>query len=136
MSHYSSNNKYMKDYDKYKESSYLMSWHVTSLYGREMSQKLPVGGFKLVENISQSSKDFIENYNEDSDEGYFFEVEAQHPKILHDLYNDLSFLLKRMKIAKVGKLVANLKDERSYTHKKFKTMTKSWSDERSAEPLN
>ena len=36
-----------------------------------MSQKLPVGGFKLVENTSQFSKDFIENYNEDSDELMF-----------------------------------------------------------------
>ena len=34
-----------------------------------MSQKLPVGGFRWVENTFQSIKGFIENYNEVSDEG-------------------------------------------------------------------
>ena len=28
-----SNNKYMKSYDKNKESSYLNHWHVNTLYG-------------------------------------------------------------------------------------------------------
>ena len=53
------NNKYMKDYDKNKESSYLKYWEVNNLYGRSMSQKLLVDGFKWVENLSQVNKDFI-----------------------------------------------------------------------------
>ena len=36
-----SNNKYMKDYDKNKESSYLKYWDVNNLYLWEISQKLP-----------------------------------------------------------------------------------------------
>ena len=86
------NNKYMKGYDKKKESSYLKHWVVNNLYGWAISQKLPVGGFEWVENKSQSNKDFIKNYNEDTDEGYFSEVDVQCPKILHDLHNDLPFL--------------------------------------------
>ena len=40
------NNKYMKSYNKYKESSFLTYWGKNSLYGRVMSHKLPVNGFK------------------------------------------------------------------------------------------
>ena len=40
------NNKYMKDYYKNKESSYLKYWDVTDLYGWEMPQKLPVNTFE------------------------------------------------------------------------------------------
>ena len=40
------NNKYMKDYGKNKESSYLKYWDVSNLHGWEMSQKLPVNKFE------------------------------------------------------------------------------------------
>ena len=40
------NNKYMKDYDKNKESSYIQYWDANNLHGWEMSQKLPADGFK------------------------------------------------------------------------------------------
>ena len=35
-------NKFMKDYDKTKESSYFQYWDINTLYGWTMSQKLPV----------------------------------------------------------------------------------------------
>ena len=37
-------------------------------------QKLPLGSFKWVEEISQFNEDFIKNYNEDNNIGYFLEV--------------------------------------------------------------
>ena len=40
------NNKYMKDYDKSKESSYIQYWKVSKLYGWAMSQKLLVKNFE------------------------------------------------------------------------------------------
>ena len=40
------NNKYMKDYDENIELSYLLYLGAINLYGRAMSQRLPVNGFK------------------------------------------------------------------------------------------
>ena len=40
------NNKYMKDYDKIKESSYIQYWNVNNFYGWAMSQKLSVNNFE------------------------------------------------------------------------------------------
>ena len=72
------NNKYMKDYDKNKESSYLQYWDVNNLYGWAMSQKRPVNNFEWLENTSQFNEDFIKNYNEESDKGYFLEFDVQY----------------------------------------------------------
>ena len=71
------NKKYMKDYDKNKESSCIQYWDVNNLYGLAMPQKLPVNSFEWIKDTSQFTEDFIKNYNEESDEGYFFEVGVQ-----------------------------------------------------------
>ena len=63
--------------------------------------------FEWIEDTSKFNEDFIKNYNEKSEEGYFLEVDAQYPEKLHELYNDLPFLPERMKIEKVQKLVTN-----------------------------
>ena len=73
-----------------------------------MSQKLPVKTFKWVKDVSKFNKSLIKSYNEESDKEYFIEVDVQYPENLHNLYNDLLFLPKRMKIEKVVKLLANL----------------------------
>ena len=46
------NNKYMKNYDKNIESSYIEYLDANNLYGWAMSQKLPVNGFQWVEDLS------------------------------------------------------------------------------------
>ena len=99
------NDKYIEDYGKNKEPSYLKYWDVNNLYGWEMSQTLPGNKFECIEDTSQFTEDFIKNYNEESNEGYFLEVDVQYPKKLHELYNDLPFLLEEMKTEKVEKLI-------------------------------
>ena len=96
---YAKANKKCMKYDKNKELSNLKYWDVNGLYGWVMLQKLPVNNFELMEDTSQFNKDFIKNYSEESDEGYFLEVDVQYPEKLHEPHNDLPFFPKRMKTA-------------------------------------
>ena len=79
-----------------------------------MSQKFPLNNFEWIKDTSQFNEDFIKNYNEESDEGYFLKVDVQYPEKLHELHNDLPFLPERMKIEEVEKLVTNLHDKTEY----------------------
>ena len=54
----------MKDYDKYRESSYLQYWDLNNLQSCTMSQKLSVNNFEWIKYTSQYNEDFIKNYNE------------------------------------------------------------------------
>ena len=78
-----------------------------------MLQKLLVNNFEWIKDASQF-EDFIKNYNEESDEGYFAEIYDQYFKKLHKFYNILPFLPKIIKIEKVEKLLANLDDKTEY----------------------
>ena len=60
-----------------------------------MSQKLPVSGFKWIEDTSKINEEFIKNYHENSDKGYILEVDVKYPRELHDLHSDLPFLPKK-----------------------------------------
>ena len=97
------NNNYTKDYDKNKELSYLRYWDANNLYGQPMSQKLPVNNFEWIKDTSQFNEDFIKSYNEETDEGYFLEVDVEYLENLHELHNDLPSLPERMKIGKLVK---------------------------------
>ena len=54
--------KYMKDNDKNKESSYIQYWDVNNLHGWVMSPKLPINNFEWMKDNFQFN-DFIKNYN-------------------------------------------------------------------------
>ena len=97
----------MKDYNKNKESLYLQYWDVNNLHSWAMPQKLPVNNFERIKDTSQFNEYIIKNYNEESGEGYFFEVDFQYPEELNELHNNLLFLPERMKIEKVEKLLVN-----------------------------
>ena len=94
------NNKYMKNYDKNKKSSYIQYLDANNLYGWPMCQKLPVNVFKWVKDVSKVDEELIKDYDEDSDKGYIFEVDVEYPEKLHNLHSDLPFLPERMKIDK------------------------------------
>ena len=110
-----SNNKFMKNYDKNIESSYIQYLDANSLYEWAMSQKLPVNGFKWIkqEKLSKFSEDFIKTYDENSDIGYFLEVDFDYLKKLFDLHKDLPFLPESKKVDKVEKLIRNIEGKKN-----------------------
>ena len=77
------NNNHIKNYDKNTASPYLMCLDANNLYGWVMSQNLPVNDFEWVEELFQFKEDFITNYDEKSNEGYFLEVDIVFKVIYH-----------------------------------------------------
>ena len=79
-----------------------------------MLQMLLVNNFEWIKDTSKFNEDFIKNYNEESDERFFLEIDVEYPEILQKLHNDLLLLLERMKIKKVKKFLANLDEKFEY----------------------
>ena len=113
---YAKANKYMKNYDKNTESSYLVYLDANNLYGWAMSQKLPVGNFKWIEkdDLLKFDEKFIKNYDENSDKGYVLEVDVIISKNLHKLHSDLPLLPERVKINNSSKLTCNVQNKENY----------------------
>ena len=57
-----------------------------------MSQNLILNDFKWVEYILKFNENFIKSYDDESNEGYFYEVDVQYPENLNNLLNELPFL--------------------------------------------
>ena len=125
------NNKYMKNYDPQKESSYIPYLDANNLYGWAMSQKLPTSNFKWIKCPEYLN---LNSYDENSARGLILEVDLEYPKELHGLHNDyplapekitvreemLSDYCRRIqkregiKTGQVEKLVPNLRDKERY----------------------
>ena len=112
------NNKYMKNYNNNEELSYIQYLDSNNLYGWAMSKKLPVNGFKWIDNIETAgpviNEDFIKNYDENNDEGYIFEVDVKYPKRIHQLHSDLPFLSEQTEVNKCKRLICNLFNKKKY----------------------
>ena len=76
--------------------------------------KLPVNGFMWYnDHLSDFNEEFIKNYNENSDEGYFLEVDIEYPNKLWSSHKELPSLPERRKLEKVEK--QKTKKNMSYT---------------------
>ena len=116
----------IKNYDKNIKSSYLKYLDANNSYGWAMSQKCPVNGFEWVKKLLKFNESFIKKY-ENSDKGYFLEVNVECPKNLFNLHKDLPFLPERKKISKCKKLICSIEDKEKYVvHIRALTSIKSW----------
>ena len=120
------NNKYMKNYDPDKPSSYLMYLDANNLYGWAMSQPLPYGNFRWVnaDSVIPKKKGIC----------HIYEVDLEYPEELHDLHNDYPCAAEKIKVSddmlsdycreikdkfnissgNVSKLIPNLMDKKNY----------------------
>ena len=106
-----------KDFDKSKESSYLKCWNVNNLCGWEMLRRLPVDGFKLVENTSKFNKSSQKTTMKMVMRDVFMKLMLNVLKNYMTLTMIYHFLPERMKTEKVEKLLTNLHDQKEYvTH--------------------
>ena len=104
----------MNDYDKKKKPSYIQYLDANNLYGKAMTEKFPVRGFKWVNDISKIDEDFVKDYNKIDNKGYILDVDVDYPSKLQNLHSDLPFLPERMIINNIKKLVCNLNDKKNY----------------------
>ena len=100
---YIANNKYMKDYDggecsSIEESVYIIYLDVNNLYGWELTQYLPYGGFKWLSKKEIDESD-LKLVNENSSTGYILEVDPEYPSELHDLHNDCPLAPEKLEIS-------------------------------------
>ena len=124
--HAEANNKYTRNYDLDKLSSYIMYLDANNLYGWAMSQPLPYGNFRWVRanNVIPKRKGI----------GHIYEVDLEYPEELHDLHNDYPCAPEKIKVSddmlsdyyreiknkynissgNVNKLITTLNDKKNY----------------------
>ena len=89
--------------------------------------KITCNGFKWVKKLSKFNEILIRNYDDNSDIGYFLELDIDYPKELFNLHKVIPFLPERKKVNKVEKLICNIEDKEKYVmHISLKTSLKSW----------
>ena len=66
------------------------------------------------EKVEDFTPEKIDKLVQKDKKGYILEVDVEYPKELHKKHNELPFLVERMKIGRVEKLVPNLKDKKTY----------------------
>ena len=110
------NNKYMgKSFNKNELNKYLMYLDANNLYGRAMSEKLPIHSFKWL-----SSGEMEKLFNNRVVQIWektpcILEVDLEYPENLHDLHNDYPFCPESVECKNgVKKLIPNLRNKTKY----------------------
>ncbi|XP_072377765.1 uncharacterized protein [Diabrotica undecimpunctata] len=117
------NNKYISSYDPTRPSKYILYLDVNNLYGWAMSEALPIGGFKWIEDVTKfgvgnlpEGHIDIMSIQDDAKEGYFFQVDLEYPRELHDKHKDFPFAAEHRipPGSKLAKLIPTLYHKTKY----------------------
>lgn len=107
------NNKYASEYNPNNPSMFLAYFDINNQYGWAMSQYLPYGHFRWVEDVDNFN---VNDTADDAPNGYILEVDFEYPKELHDLHKDIPFCPDHMCApkSKQKKLMATLYSKTKY----------------------
>ena len=106
------NNKYMKDFDESKPSTFIQYLDANNLYGWAMTQKLPTHGFKWIDVDIPKVQKLLEKKG--TNQGFIFEVDLDYPSTLWKTHNDYPLAPERIKIDKVDKLICSFLPKKNY----------------------
>ena len=84
--HARANNPAVEGYDPEKPNNHILYLDANNLYGWAMSQPLPTGGFRWVEDCD-GLLGTIQDQPVDGPEGFILEVDLEYPQELHDHHN-------------------------------------------------
>ena len=79
-----------------------------------MCEKLPVKGFKWMDDISIINEEFVKSYDKKSNKGYILKVDVGYPNELQDLHRDFPFSSERLVVNNTEKLISNLQNKKDY----------------------
>ena len=113
------NNKYMKNYNPYKESTFIQYLDANNLYGWAMSQHLPTHGFKWMKNLTKEKLyEILDKINHSManpyKKGYIFEVDLEYPEHLWKTHNDYPLAPEKIKVNGVEKRICHFKPRTNY----------------------
>ena len=113
------NNKYMKNYNPEKESTFIQYLDANNLYGWAMSQHLPTHGFKWMKNLTMEKLyEILDKGNHSMansyKKGYIFEVDLEYPQHLWKTHNDYPLAPEKMIVNGVEKLICHFKPRKNY----------------------
>ena len=106
------NNKYMKDFDESKPSTFIQYLDANNLYGWAMTQKLPTHGFKWINVDKPKVLKLLEK--KDTNQGFIFEVDLDYPSSLWKSHNDYPLAPEKVKIDKTEKLICSFLPKKHY----------------------
>ena len=125
--HFTANNHHLNSFDPNEKTTFGVFFDVTTLYTGTMQKMMPLGNYKRNSVITH---DQIFGTPEDSNVGYFVEVDLKYPQHLHDSNNGLPLAPEKLcirsswispfaktfglKSSKTPKLVEILSDEKNY----------------------
>ena len=104
------NNKFMKDFDPSKPSTFIGYFDANSLYPTAMCKPLPLRDFEW---MNEKELQNWETILKTDGKGCVLEVDLHYPQHLHDDHNDYPLAPERLKINGVEKLTPNLQDKKN-----------------------